>query len=46
MMLNCDRLWTELVTRVYRLRGLPRITNDPPPLDRPTANTTRLSSPD
>ena len=32
MMLDCDRLWTELVTRVYRLRRLPRITNDPPPL--------------
>lgn len=30
--LNCDRLWTELVTLVYRVRRLPRVTNDPPPL--------------
>lgn len=34
MILDCDRIWTRLVTAVYRLRRLPRVTNDPPPLDR------------
>ena len=31
MILDCDRLWTRLVSAVYRLRRLPRVTNDPPP---------------
>ncbi|MFP5322213.1 MAG: hypothetical protein ACLGIC_10250 [Acidimicrobiia bacterium] len=33
--LDCDRLWTRLVTAVYRIRRLPRVTNDPPPLEGP-----------
>lgn len=33
MILDCDRIWTRLVTAVYRVRRLPRVTNDPPPLD-------------
>jgi hypothetical protein len=33
--LDCDRLWTRLVSAVYRLRRLPRVTNDPPPVERP-----------
>lgn len=32
--LDCDRLWTTLVTWVYRLRRSPRVTNFPPPLKR------------
>jgi hypothetical protein len=36
VILDCDRLWTELVTRYYRLRGIPRVTNDPPPVAPPT----------
>lgn len=35
MILDCDRLWTRLVTATYKLRRLPRVTNDPPPLERP-----------
>jgi len=31
--LDCDRLWTRLVSAVYRLRRLPRVTNDPPPVE-------------
>lgn len=34
MILDCDRLWTRLVTVVYRVRRLPRVTNDPPPVER------------
>jgi hypothetical protein len=30
VILDCDRLWTQLVTAVYRVRRLPRVTNDPP----------------
>ncbi|MCB1001584.1 MAG: hypothetical protein R2713_17235 [Ilumatobacteraceae bacterium] len=32
--LNCDRLWTHLVTLSYRLRRKPRVTNSPPPIQR------------
>jgi hypothetical protein len=39
VILDCDRLWTELVTRYYRLRGIPRVTNDPPPIERPNRRT-------
>ncbi len=35
MILDCDRLWTRLVSAVYRLRRLPRVTDDPPPVARP-----------
>lgn len=28
--LNCDRLWTQLVTVVYRLRRKPRVSSPPP----------------
>lgn len=34
MILDCDRIWTRLVTLVYKLRRLPRVTNDPPPVAR------------
>ena len=44
MILDCDRLWTELVTRYYRLRGIPRVTNDPPPVDRPPPTATRRAT--
>ena len=30
MLIDCDRLWAELVTWIYRLRRIPRVTNDPP----------------
>ena len=36
MILDCDRLWTRLVTATYKVRRLPRVTNDPPPIERPT----------
>jgi hypothetical protein len=32
VILDCDRIWTRLVTWVYGLRRKPRVTNDPPPL--------------
>jgi hypothetical protein len=35
VILDCDRLWTRLVTAVYKARRLPRVTNDPPPVPRP-----------
>lgn len=35
MILDCDRLWTRLVTATYKVRRLPRVTNDPPPLEQP-----------
>ncbi len=31
-LIDCDALWTRLVTAVYKVRRLPRVTNDPPPL--------------
>ncbi len=31
--LNCDRLWSQMVTLVYRVRRKPRVTS-PPPLRR------------
>jgi hypothetical protein len=34
MILDCDRIWTELVSLIFRLRGIPRVTNDPPPVER------------
>jgi hypothetical protein len=34
VILDCDRLWTRFVTVVYRLRRLPRVTNDPPAVER------------
>jgi hypothetical protein len=30
MIVDCDRLWSQLVTLVYRLRRKPRVTNRPP----------------
>jgi hypothetical protein len=32
LLIDCDRLWTRLVTLVYRLRRKPRVTNRVPPL--------------
>lgn len=29
MILDCDRLWTRMVSFVYRLRGKPRVTTPP-----------------
>lgn len=37
MKLDCDAIWTRLVSAVYRIRRKPRVTNDPPPL--PSGNT-------
>jgi hypothetical protein len=37
VILDCDRLWTGLVSAVYRLRRQPRVTNDPPPVERAAA---------
>jgi hypothetical protein len=34
VILDCDRIWTRLVTATYKVRGLPRVTNDPPPIER------------
>ena len=34
MIIDCDRIWTGLVTAVYRIRRKPRVTNDPPPVTR------------
>ena len=31
-LIDCDGLWTRMVTAVYKLRRLPRVTNDPPPV--------------
>lgn len=31
---DCDRIWTSLVSAVYRLRRKPRVTNRPPRLGR------------
>jgi hypothetical protein len=39
VILDCDRLWTRLVTAVYRVRRLPRVTNDPPPVAAPRPDT-------
>lgn len=38
VILDCDRLWTRLVTATYKVRRLPRVTNDPP-LEREVAAT-------
>lgn len=32
--LDCDRLWTSLVTLLFKVRRLPRVTNSPPPIRR------------
>lgn len=39
MILDCDRLWTRLVTATYKVRRLPRVTNDPPPLEQAGRST-------
>lgn len=41
MILDCDRIWTRLVTATYKVRRLPRVTNDPPPLPAPAPTTER-----
>lgn len=30
MILDCDRLWTRMVTFVFRVRRKPRVTQPPP----------------
>jgi hypothetical protein len=35
VIIDCDRIWTQLVTAVYKIRRKPRVTNDPPPLPTP-----------
>jgi hypothetical protein len=32
VIIDCDRIWTRLVTFVYSVRRKPRVTNDPPPV--------------
>lgn len=32
--LDCDRLWSNLVTLLFKLRRKPRVTNSPPPIRR------------
>ena len=46
MILDCDRLWTRLVTATYKLRRLPRVTNDPPPIQptQPSASSRTSTS--
>jgi hypothetical protein len=34
LIIDCDRIWTGLVTFVYRVRRKPRVTNSPPPIRR------------
>ena len=41
MILDCDRIWTRLVTATYKVRRLPRVTNDPPPLPPPPTPSER-----
>jgi hypothetical protein len=45
VILDCDRLWTRLVSAVYRLRRKPRVTNDPPPVGRTTGPTPMPAEP-
>ena len=35
MIINCNELWTRLVSAVFRVRRLPMITNTPPDIERP-----------
>jgi hypothetical protein len=35
MILDCDRLWSQLVTAVYRVRRKPRVVITPPPIEPP-----------
>ncbi len=37
MILDCDKLWTRLVSAVYEVPRLPRVTNRPPPLGKQRA---------
>jgi hypothetical protein len=41
VILDCDKLWTRLVSAIYKVRRLPRVTNDPPPLAKPTTSPGR-----
>jgi hypothetical protein len=34
LLIDCDRIWSGLVTWSYRLRRKPRVTNSPPPIRR------------
>ncbi len=34
LLIDCDRIWSALVTWSYRLRRKPRVTNSPPPIRR------------
>jgi hypothetical protein len=36
MIINCNKLWTQLVGAVHRIRRLPMVTTTPPPVDRPS----------
>jgi hypothetical protein len=33
MIIDCDRLWSQMVTLVYRLRRKPRVVITPPQID-------------
>ena len=35
MIIDCNKLWTQLVSAVYRIRRRPMVTNVPPPVERP-----------
>jgi hypothetical protein len=34
LLIDCDRIWSGLVTWSYRVRRKPRVTNSPPPIRR------------
>jgi hypothetical protein len=36
MIVNCNQLWTQLVSAVFKVRRLPMVTSTPPPPERPT----------
>ena len=46
MIIDCDRFWTHLGSAVYRLRGLPRVSNDPPPVGKSLERTIGRVEPD
>jgi hypothetical protein len=34
VILDCDRIWSQLVTFMFKLRRKPRVVITPPPLER------------
>lgn len=37
MIIDCNRLWTQLVTLIYRVRRKPMVTHTVPPMRRRSA---------